>query len=41
MFFGHIDEFWKRHEAQIKKNACRNANLGLFSYLKICVYDVF
>ena len=26
--FGHIDKFWKGHDAQIKKNACRNAYLG-------------
>ena len=26
--FGHIDKFWKGHERQIKKNACKNAYLG-------------
>ena len=26
--FGHIDNFWKRHDGQIKKNACKNAYLG-------------
>ena len=26
--FGHIDKFWNGHDAQIKKNACKNANLG-------------
>ena len=26
--FGHIDTFWKGHEGQIKKNACKNAHLG-------------
>ena len=23
--FGHIDKFWKGHDGQIKKNACKNA----------------
>ena len=33
--FGHTDKFWKEHDRQIKKNACKNAYLyGLFSYLK-------
>ena len=27
-FFGHIDKFWKGHDRQIKKNACKNASLG-------------
>ena len=22
--FGHIDKFWKEHDRQIKKNACKN-----------------
>ena len=26
--FGHIDKFWKGHDAQIKKNTCKNAYLG-------------
>ena len=26
--FGHIDKFWKGHDAQIKKTACKNAYLG-------------
>ena len=26
--FGHIDKFWKGHDRQIKKNACKNAYLG-------------
>ena len=26
--FGHIDTFWKGHDRQIKKNACKNAYLG-------------
>ena len=26
--FGHIDKFWKEHDRQIKKNACKNAYLG-------------
>ena len=26
--FGHIDKFWKWHERQIKKNACKNIYLG-------------
>ena len=26
--FGHIDQFWKRHDAQIKKKACKNKQLG-------------
>ena len=26
--FGHIDKFWKGHDGQIKKNACKNAYLG-------------
>ena len=26
--FGHIDIFWKGHDTQIKKNACKNAYLG-------------
>ena len=30
MFFGHIDKFWKEHDRQIKKNACKNAYLGSF-----------
>ena len=25
---GHIDKFWKGHDRQIKKNACKNAYLG-------------
>ena len=24
-FFGHSDKFWKGHDGQIKKNACKNA----------------
>ena len=28
--FGHIDKFWKEHDRQIKKNACKNAYLGSF-----------
>ena len=39
--FGHIDKFWKGHDAQIKKNACKNAyfNIGsIFIVLKnICL----
>ena len=31
MFFGHIDKFWKGHDGQIKKNACKNANVGSIS----------
>ena len=27
---GHIDKFWKGHDGQIKKNACKNAYLGSF-----------
>ena len=27
-FFGHADKFWKIHDAQIKKNTCKNAYLG-------------
>ena len=30
VFFGHIDKFWKEHDRQIKKNACKNAYLGSF-----------
>ena len=26
--FGHTDKFWKGHDTQIKKNACKNAYLG-------------
>ena len=26
--FGHIDKFWKGHDGQIKKNACKNAYFG-------------
>ena len=26
--FGHIDKFWNGHDAQIEKNACKNAYLG-------------
>ena len=26
--FGHIDKFWKGHNEQNKKNACKNAYLG-------------
>ena len=26
--FGHIYKFWKGHDRQIKKNACKNAYLG-------------
>ena len=26
--FEHIDKFWKGHDGQIKKNACKNAYLG-------------
>ena len=26
--FGHTDKFWKGHDGQIKKNACKNAYLG-------------
>ena len=28
--FGHIDKFWKEHDRQIKKYACKNAHLGSF-----------
>ena len=28
--FGHIDKFWKEHDRQIKKNACKNEYLGSF-----------
>ena len=28
VFFGHIDKFWKGHDGQIQKNACKNAYLG-------------
>ena len=28
--FGHIDKFWKEHDWQTKKNACKNAYLGSF-----------
>ena len=31
---GQIDKFWRGHDTQIKKNAYKNAYLGLFSYLK-------
>ena len=26
--FGHRDKFWKGHDRQIKKKACKNAYLG-------------
>ena len=29
-FLGHVDKFWKEHDRQIKKNACKNAYLGAF-----------
>ena len=32
--FGHSDKFWKGHDGQIKKNACKNAYLGSILYLK-------
>ena len=33
--FGYIDKFWKGHDKQIKKNACKKMPIyGLFSYLK-------
>ena len=27
-FWSYIDKFWKEHDRQIKKNACKNAYLG-------------
>ena len=27
VFFGHSDKFWKGHDGQIKKNACKNTYL--------------
>ena len=29
-----IDKFWKGHDEQIKKSACKYAYLGSISYLK-------
>ena len=26
--FGHINKFWKGHDGQIKRNACKNTYLG-------------
>ena len=26
--FGHSDKFWKGHDGEIKKNACKNVYLG-------------
>ena len=26
--FGHCDNFWKGHDGQIKKSACKNAYVG-------------
>ena len=42
--FGHIDTFWKGHNAQIKKNTCKNAYLGSIfvpeKYVfKVCFYE--
>ena len=28
--FGHIDKFWKEHDRQIEKNACKSTYLGSF-----------
>ena len=44
--FGHIDKFWKGHDGQIKKNACKHAYLGsIFTpekYLfRVCFESLF
>ena len=36
--FGHIDKFWKGHDGQIKKNACKNAYLGSIFIPEKCVF---
>ena len=40
--FGHIDKFWKGHDGQIKKNACKNAFLGFvfFFFKNTCLGSV-
>ena len=38
--FGHIDKFWKGHDGQIKKNACKNAYLGSIFILEKYVIRV-
>ena len=40
--FGHIDKFWKGHDGQIKKNACKNVYLGyIFIYEKYVIRVLF
>ena len=44
--FGHIDKFWKGHDTQIKKNACKNAYLGSIFIpekyvLRVCFESTF
>ena len=40
--FGHIDKFWKGHDIQIEKNACKNAYLGsIFVPEKYKVLGIF
>ena len=38
--FGHLDKFWKGHDGQIKKNACKNAYLGSIFIPEKCVIRV-
>ena len=39
--FGHIDKFWKGHDARIKKNTCKNAYLGSIFIPQKYVFRVF
>ena len=40
--FGHIDKFWKGHDRQINKNACKNAYLGsIFIHEKYVIRVLF
>ena len=38
--FGHSDTFWKGHDRQIKKNACKNTYLGSIFIPEIYVFRV-
>ena len=39
--FGHIDKFWKEHDGQIKKKACKNMYLGSIFIPEKCVFRFF
>ena len=40
--FGHIDKFWKGHDRQIKRNACKNEYLGsIFIPVKYVIRVLF